>query len=306
MIEKIKIFIWTLLNLPKIRFRYWNTRKIRCGLHIMNSYDTIEQIITNNYSVCRFGDGELQMLSHFMIGGNVSNFEVDTFQNYDTQLAMRLKEIYQTKREDVLICLPFQFKDAAISTLKARTFWEREWLGRMEDLQKLGLGKSFGDTNFTRFYLHRKDINDYPDYLKKLKAIWANRKVVIVEGELSRLGVGNDFFNTVISIERIICPSTNAFSKYNEILSCVKKIDPSKLILVALGHTATVLAYDLANLGYQAIDIGHIDIEYEWYKMGAKSKVAIPNKYVNEVSEGRINEAVSNEKYEKQIIDRII
>jgi len=43
-----------------------------------------------------------------------------------------------------------------------------------------------------------------------------------------------------------------------------------------------VLCYDLARKGYQAIDIGHIDVEYMWYKMGAKEKCVIPSRAVNE------------------------
>ena len=36
-------------------------------------------------------------------------------------------------------------------------------------------------------------------------------------------------------------------------------------MLIALGPTATILAYDLAEKGVQALDVGHIDIEYEWF-----------------------------------------
>ena len=44
------------------------------------------------------------------------------------------------------------------------------------------------------------------------------------------------------------------------------------IILIALGPTATVLAYDLSKRGYQAIDVGHIDIEYEWFLNNASKK----------------------------------
>ncbi len=47
--------------------------------------------------------------------------------------------------------------------------------------------------------------------------------------------------------------------------------------------TATILAYDLAKEGYQAIDIGHADVEYVWFKMGVDHKVPIAGKNVNEV-----------------------
>jgi glycosyltransferase family protein len=102
-------------------------------------------------------------------------------------------------------------------------------------------------------------------YFERIKNIWDEREVVIVERKKRRLGVGNDLFENSKSIQRIICPSINAFSNYTEILNEVKKLDKSKLILIALGPTATVLAYDLSIAGYQAIDIGHIDIVYEWY-----------------------------------------
>ncbi len=40
-----------------------------------------------------------------------------------------------------------------------------------------------------------------------------------------------------------------------------------------LGPTAKLLSYDLTKRGYQAIDLGHIDSEYEWFQMKAESKV---------------------------------
>lgn len=68
------------------------------------------------------------------------------------------------------------------------------------------------------------------------------------------------------------------------------------MIICALGMTATVLAYDLSNIGYQAIDLGHIDIEYEWLRMKATSKLPVPGKYTNEA-----HYQVSNPKLEKEL-----
>ena len=40
-------------------------------------------------------------------------------------------------------------------------------------------------------------------------------------------------------------------------------------MLLALGPTATVLAYDLSKLGYQAIDIGHLpNCYWQWKGSG--------------------------------------
>ena len=48
-------------------------------------------------------------------------------------------------------------------------------------------------------------------------------------------------------------------------LNFVELLPKDKLFILALGPMATVLAYDLARLGYRALDLGHIDIEYEWF-----------------------------------------
>ena len=50
-----------------------------------------------------------------------------------------------------------------------------------------------------------------------------------------------------------------------------------------MGPTATVLAYDLSRAGYQAIDIGHLDLEYEWFLRGEGVRVEVPGKYNNEL-----------------------
>ena len=60
------------------------------------------------------------------------------------------------------------------------------------------------------------------------------------------------------------------------------KIEKGALLLLALGPCASALALDLHKRGYQAIDIGHIDVEYEWFRMGTTKKMPIKYKFVNE------------------------
>ena len=70
--------------------------------------------------------------------------------------------------------------------------------------------------------------------------------------------------------------------------------------------TATVLATDLHNAGYQAIDVGHIDIEYEWMLRKAKKKIPIPGKYVNEAQGQNFIDNGTDLKYESEIFLRIL
>lgn len=294
--------------MPYYKIRFSFIQKNRRQLHVLNSVDTILYIIKNKCSVSRFGDGEFQMITHYTKHGTQENFYVDTFQHYDSKLAFRLQEVYNSDLPNHLICIPYALKDSSIYKGYERTFFEREFFLRKNLLVNRDCVTLMGDACFTRFYWRRCDIEDYSSYIKLLKGIWNNRKIFIVEGEQSRLGVRNDLFDNALEVYRLLCPAINAFDKYGEIISAIiEKITHEFLILIALGHTATVLAYDLSKQGYQAIDIGHIDIEYEWLRMKAKHKVPVPNKYVNEVKDGRINTDLTGDViYQSQIVGRIV
>lgn len=71
-----------------------------------------------------------------------------------------------------------------------------------------------------------------------------------------------------------------------------------------MGPTATILAADLSTRGYQAIDIGHIDIEYEWSRMHVTHKVPVENKFVNEAGAGVGVGDINDIKYKNEIVCR--
>jgi glycosyltransferase family protein len=173
------------------------------------------------------------------------------------------------------------------------------------------MSRVYYNANFSRVYmLSNKTEERYKKcshYFEKIKNIWAGRDVVICEGEGTRFGMFNDLLNGTKSISRLICPARSAFDKYDEILSAFNDISPDKLVLAALGPTATVLAYDLCNKGYQAIDIGAIDLDYEWFLrkevvLGAPVKF----KYVDSGSEGRKVQPLEDPEYKRQIIKRVV
>ena len=205
------------------------------------------------------------------------------------------------------IRLPYKQKDLNRFNDKAKKYF-KSFLGRFKfQIAKMLTKKKYFSSSISRFYIDLKVKKGVKKYIEKLRKVWDKRDVVIIEGEKTRMGIGNDFFNNMNSIERIICPTINAFNRYSEILNTIRnKVKKNKLILIALGPTATVLSYDLNKLGYQAIDIGHADIEYEWYLRKAKKKIPIKNKYVNE--SGQKNKTfinVTDKNYYKQIIRQI-
>lgn len=248
-------------------------------LNIYSDIETIDLIINRKISVCRFGDGEFNTIlrKSTNYGGKDNHIE----------LSNKLKNILLSNNENVLVCLPTGFKSISNLKYESKKFWlyyiKHEWKN-IKDF--FDYNKLYGNSNISRPYIiyNNKERKMAKLKFEKLKCIWNNRDILIVEGENTKLGVGNDLFNNANSVERIIGPSSNAFSCYDKILKEIKKYCDSKLVLIALGPTATLLAYDLGINNIQAIDIGHIDLEYEWFLKKAKDRTIIEGKAVNEIS----------------------
>lgn len=258
--------------------------------------ETIQKIVREGCSVSRFGDGEILLTNNKAIG----------FQKADSKLGERLKEVLQSNADGHIVCLSDTFTDIYRYNRKARRFWRTHFFiyGHIWD-NLLISNKQYYNTFVTRPYMDFAQKTQCGKWFHDMQAIWQNRNIIFIEGEKSRLGVGNDLFHNAKSIKRILCPPTSAFDKYDSIINEAVKQNKDVLFLIALGPTATVLAYDLHKKGYQAIDIGHVDIEYEWWRMNAKRKVKIQNKYVNEAVGGNIV-SVAGEEYESQIIAKIL
>ena len=274
--------------------------KVLGKYNIATPEETVDELVRTGKSISRFGDGEFDMI--YGIGMN--------YQKYNKDLAKRLEEIVQSNDPGILIGIPnvFNLEYCNEYTGFATEFWPK-WVNKFKFkiVRLLKRNRKYYSAQITRFYLDYKDKSNTAEYVKKLKKIWDNKEVVIIEGEKSRLGVGNDLFDNMKSIERIICPSENAFEIYEKIYNECLKIDKNKLVLLALGPTATVLSYDLYKAGYHTIDIGHVDIEYEWFLRKATKKIKIEHKYVTEVKEGRTDiQDINDEKYQSEIVAKVL
>ena len=275
-------------------------RILHTNLNVMSIEETITEIKERKFSVARFGDGELLMMMP-----SYQNL-YSTFQEWNFEFSAKLQEVARDNVENLLVCLPPIFGSYKPFVQDAKRFY---WLFREQESVWYGFfdrKKIYGNTHVTRCYHDYIDKSKSPLYFQRLKEIWKDKDILIVEGEYSRLGVGNDLFNNTRSIQRILCPKKDAYKVYNEILDTTSKLGQGRLILIALGATATVLAYDLAKLDLWAIDIGHVDVEYCWMKMGATEKVPVPGKFVNEAGmEGWKLSACVDKAYNNSIIARI-
>lgn len=259
------------------------------------------QCINKGMSVCRFGEGEFKW---------ILGIEQNSFQEESHKMSEELQKVLNSSNENVMICIPeiFNIKTYSKLTKQPRRYWSIELGENGLRFAKLLDKRKYYNLNITRFYLDYKDKSKAAHFFNMWKNIWKNENVVLVEGEKTRFGVGNDLLADTKNVSRILCPSQNAYEKKNDIEDYIKReIDNSCLVLVALGPTATIMAYDLSKKGFWAIDIGHLDIEYQWYLEKATEKKSLVGKYVNEAG-GAGNEefsAVILEQYKRQIIKKI-
>ena len=267
------------------------------NLKIKGAMETVQYIIDHHSSVSRYGDGELDVI----FGG------CRGFQQYDPQLAVRLREVLGSNLPNHIVCLPYPFLHSSHLRFSSNKFWAYYIGMNAQQLrQVIDFKKQYFDTEISRFYIDNKDRSHCADHLALLKKIWKARDVIIVEGRYTISGVGNDLFYEAASIKRIICPAENAYTKYDEIIAAVKSYAmKDSLILLSLGMAATVMAYDLSQAGLQAIDLGHLDVEYEWFRMQTDWKVPLPNRYVNEVDGGNEVRQCYDPKYLNEILTRI-
>lgn len=266
---------------------------------IRSAEELLDKLKKGRVSLCRFGDGEFEL---------IRMKSRPCFQIPVELLAERLRQIIVSREERICVAVADNFGNLDKYVESAadiiRLYMTKET--RTDIVSLIGYEREYYDAYVSRPYIMYKDKTYAPKIFATYQELFKGRDIVLVEGKGTRNGVGNDLFFFSNSVCRIICPDKNAFSKYSEILATVKKYAKKEdLILITLGPTATVLAYDLAMEGYQALDYGQLDNEYEWYRMGVEERCDIPGKTVSEVYNCQNVGESSDEEYRGQIICKI-
>lgn len=266
---------------------------------------TLDFIIRNKCSVARYGDGEIKW---------IYGIEHPSFQKPNLEMDEKLKNILKNANKDnknIIICIPEFFNGVNQFDDDAKYYYKKNFIidGKLWR-NLLSNDHIYYNSDITRPYIDYKSKSRSKEYFKKWKKIFENRNLLLVEGQSTRFGVGNDLLDSAKSVNRIICPAENAFDKYKNIKKAVLKHvkglkDP--LVLIALGPTATILAYELSSRKIQAIDIGHTDLEYEWYLHKSIKKEHVKGRVVNELGEKPLHlDGIEDTKYNTEIVDEIL
>lgn len=282
---KFVIYIYDKLMLIRIKPKF----------SIMTNEETLKQILNTQCSVVRYGDGELMYINGTEL----------KFQKKNDLLSNRLKNILHNKDKSILICLPEPLVSCENLVLKSKMYWTHIKVYHHKIYNPLfENNEMYGNSFISRPYLVYKDKKNASTIFSNLKKLWDKKNVLIIEGEFSRSGMGNNLFSNANIIYRILCPSKNAFDYYEQIYEFSKRKASeieNLIILVAIGPTAKPLVEDLNKDGFWVIDIGHLDSEYEWFLQGVKKRVVIQGKHTAELGDISVNNC-----HDKDYIDSII
>lgn len=263
----------------------------------------VDLICEKKASLARFGDNEFELI----LGRRRTNY-----QEVNADLGIKLKQVLNSNNNNLLIAIADNYGDLSEYTDIA-ALAIRQYLGngvRQEHMKLLDLSRTYYDAYISRPYYMYRNKEDAINKFQNVKRIWDKRDLLIVEGEHTRFGVGNDLLDNANEINRILTLDKDCYKLYDKVLSCAKKYADNKLILIILGPVATIMSYDLSNEGYWAVDIGQLDIEYEWYLRKVEKRCDIPYKTVSEVIKYDEIKTDDNceyiKKYRKEIVEFVL
>lgn len=229
---------------------------------VLDQKNSVARILNEKCSVVRYGDGEFNLMFGRAIG----------FQEYSPEIAARLTEVLQSNNPQIFVGIPNRFGSLTDVDAQSRAYW-RTFMAKNRSLiyKYLNFDQTYIDACFTAHAIEPdnenapKDEAEIEAYYNEIRKIWEGRDITIIRGEKSE-NFQYDIYDNAKSINYIYGPQAHAFRDYERILSEALLQPKERLMIVVLGPTATILAYDLANAGYQALDIGHLGKAYDWLK----------------------------------------
>lgn len=267
---------------------------IKNKIKVYSVEETLDLLLNTEKSLVRFGDGEISMIR----GRNLQ------LQKSEPALIEDLKRILRYDNEDLMVSLPDIFDGVEQYRAKSRQFWKDHLLfSRRVYEEYCNTDRIYCNAFVSRCYFLFEDKTSCAKWFEKVRRVWADKHVVVVEGEKSHNGVGNDLLALALDVERIIGPSSNAYCKLDEIKAVCMKYPKDRLFLVALGAAAKPLTETLFYEGYRVIDIGNLDMEYEWFLQGAQKKEKLAK---HELIGIEANERACYFEYLDQIKARIV
>lgn len=236
-------------------YEFEDQKRLLTFLNVLNEGESVEILAKEPKSFARYGDGEVDVMQ----GKSVP------FQDYDPDLAYKMKEQLIRKRDDLYVGLNSSYFQSPIKySDRNRRFYRlygtplRRFFNSICDQENTYL-----DACCFCGYFRQGDSFDLEGHFRKVRALFKDKPIAIVCGEGILDNLEYDLFEYCSEKLIIDAPRRNAFNQYDELLNKIRKQVPKDyLVCVILGMTATVMVGDLAKDGYIAWDIGHAPQDY--------------------------------------------
>ncbi len=251
--------------------------------------ETIDVLLNTKKSMVRFGDGEIVIIR----GRDCVR------QEASPEIGQGLAKILTYPYDDLIVTIPDVFDSLDGYNRSSRQFFRDHLLFCRKIYEKYcNPDKTYYTTFVSRCYYIYEDKSNCERWFSQIKKIWENRDVVVVEGAGTHNGVGNDLLDSAGSVERIICPPKNAYTSLQEIVTECRRYDKDRLFLVSLGVAAKFIVQQLFEDGYRVLDIGNLDMEYEWFLRKASGKMPLEK---HKILGKEANEAAGYKEYVSQV-----
>lgn len=253
--------------------------------------ETIDELLHTDKSMVRFGDGEIVMIKGVDL----------MLQQAAPEIGEGLAGILAYQDDDLMVTIPDIFRTLSDHHKASRQFWRDHLLFNRKTYERYcNKDRIYGSTFVSRCYYFASDRGRCDGWFAKIRKIWENRDIVIVEGTRTHNGVGNNLLDSAAGIERIICPPSNAYGALPAILEACLMYGTDRLFLLSVGVAAKFLAVELYQRGYRVLDIGNMDMEYEWYLRKAPDKMPL-EKHNVVGEEANRQAAVCDKAYEEYL-----
>lgn len=226
---------------------------------ILTTDETLNEIITTNKNIARFGDGEFMIIE----GNGIP------YQKADKELSRRLRGIVTTPQDNLLIAINrrYYYPDVMREIIENKNEVSKSFelcavpkLRRVfskyinYDIEYGNAGLTYGFTGGDIFVVWREFFKD--------------KKLVLVGCKEAFDSYQFNLFDIAKELVYEYTPNKHAFSKYDEILARLLKYDKEFIHILMCGPTSKVLVADLTKDGFRALDLGHLAKVYDWRKKG--------------------------------------
>lgn len=232
--------------------------------YVSTLLETAQYLLYNsNSSFARFGDGEVQLIK----GGEM------WFQKRNRTLAALLYQTFTSNIPQLMIGIPDIFSGYAPIHQNVTEWWATHDTYRQWFLAHANMTRQYLNTRITAAYVNAPlTCTLLNQTYQTLRMIWNQKDIVLVRGNNSQI-YRYDIYDNARSVYTMFVPKHEVWDHYEMIKHELFSISPSKLIILACGPVAKVLAYQLALGGRRALDLGHLAKDYDTFYGNRSTKL---------------------------------